>query len=48
MSRQQEQSVRKPNVEARQADTRKGSKRFMYITTALGLVALALIVWWLV
>ena len=47
MSRQQEQSVRKPNVEGRQTDTRKGSKRFMYISTALGIVALALILWWI-
>ncbi|MFW6027557.1 MAG: hypothetical protein ACOC91_01990 [bacterium] len=42
----QEQTVRKPNAETR-PEGRKGSRRFLYISTAVGIAALILVLWWL-
>ncbi|MFP3943159.1 MAG: hypothetical protein ACLFWF_04665 [Alphaproteobacteria bacterium] len=44
----QEQSVRKHNAEAGQPEARKGSKRMIYISTAIGIAALILVLWWIV
>lgn len=43
----QEQSVRKHTAEARSSETRKGSRRALYISTAIGVVALIVVLWWI-
>lgn len=43
----QEQSFGKHKMESRQAGARPTSKRALYISAALGIAALLIILWWL-
>lgn len=42
-----EEPVEKPKVEARQADTQSGTKRVLYVSTALGIIVLLIALWWI-